>query len=697
MSPLHPAIVDLTWDDLHAWAGAEILARGKSYRNNVEDPRLADEGGLLGWVQGSDRYATHVRVEKGGALRSRCTCLYPGAPCKHAVALVLVALEREKRKETLKTASDSDKRWRLLERAGEEDLDDDEDEDWGADEEDDWDEDEDEDDEDEAEDDEEPPARRARRGAAGKPAGKKGKESNEDRTLREHFEAMSHEELLAFALERARMDRKLVRTIVERAALRGGKANRIIEKTRREIEEITSEEVWYDHWQGGGNLPDYSPVRRKFENLLATGEADAVLELAELLWEQGQQQVEEANDEGQTGEQIGACMEVVRRALPLSERSRRDQVLWGINILLHEDYSILGEEWKDYPEAVYTPADWAEVAAELKRRLAETTEETDAYEYHYNRRAVVNWLVKALERGGRKREIIPTLEREAPLTGNYEALIDRLIAAGRDDEARRWIAEGYQRFYATSPAQTWPLEERLRALEERAGNHPAVAALRALEFIERPDLDRYKKLAEATESAGVWPAARETALTYLETGTLPQWGGALTKPARAEAARGKTPCWPLPAPPLPWAPSKMYGQRTFPIYEVLIEVALFEARHDEAIALLARRPGRGAWDVYGLETLEDKVAKAVRESHPDFALGVWRRLAENQINQTSAGGYEAAGGHLRQMREVYERTGRVDEWAALVQDIRQRHKRKRNMMAVLDEVAMGGRRIVESR
>jgi uncharacterized Zn finger protein len=54
--------VELTWEDLRHWAGEKILSRGRGYQRSRSVKELARtaDGGLVAWVRGSHRYATHV-------------------------------------------------------------------------------------------------------------------------------------------------------------------------------------------------------------------------------------------------------------------------------------------------------------------------------------------------------------------------------------------------------------------------------------------------------------------------------------------------------------------------------------------------------------------------------------------------------------------------------------------------------------
>ena len=48
----------------------------------------------------------------------------------------------------------------------------------------------------------------------------------------------------------------------------------------------------------------------------------------------------------------------------------------------------------------------------------------------YRRQGIMNWAIEALEQCGRRKDIIPLLEREAPITQCYGTLVEHLLACG---------------------------------------------------------------------------------------------------------------------------------------------------------------------------------------------------------------------------------------------------------------------------
>ena len=108
--------LNLSWNDLDAWAGQKTLARGRKYQyeHRVEDIARASGGELVAWVEGSERYATTITTGDGN-LRSWCTCPV-GTSCKHAVAVVLEYLESLKNNVPVRTIADNDPRLAIFAR-----------------------------------------------------------------------------------------------------------------------------------------------------------------------------------------------------------------------------------------------------------------------------------------------------------------------------------------------------------------------------------------------------------------------------------------------------------------------------------------------------------------------------------------------------------------------------------------------------
>jgi len=104
----------LTWNDIAAWASGKIASRGKSYQRQgrVADLAITDDGSLIAWVDGSERYATKVVIDEDGLPDSICTCPYQ-CDCKHGVAVVIEYLKRVENNQSVSKAKQDDDRLKL--------------------------------------------------------------------------------------------------------------------------------------------------------------------------------------------------------------------------------------------------------------------------------------------------------------------------------------------------------------------------------------------------------------------------------------------------------------------------------------------------------------------------------------------------------------------------------------------------------
>jgi uncharacterized Zn finger protein len=653
-----------TWADLQDWAGGRVVSRGRDYQRlgKVQELRRTQKGGLVADVRGGKSYITQVYFRKG-KLESDCTCPY-GARCKHAVAVILEYLEQTKKGTEVPTAAENDRRFLSLhlqkrrtpdrwtedaDEAGLEDsLDDDDEQDEGIG----W----------EEQDRGSPPVSR--------PPSKKGGDS-----LKPFLEGQTKAQLVALIEDLVQRHPEVRQTLQDRHDMSKGSVARMIASVRKDIETLSAEPAWRNHWDGRGNVPDYSRVKERMEALLTQGHADEVMDLGKELLEAGSRQVEMSDDEGELGEEISDCLSVACDALHECSLDGADRILWAINVKLEDEYDLchgLNAFWA----REHSAEDWSLVADVLLNRLKEFLpgrEESRSSE-SYRRDALSDWVITALENSLRQDEIIPLCEQEAPRTDSYVRLVDRLIKAHRLKEADAWIERAIDATQSRLPGIAANLRNRWREMREKEDRWLSVAALRAEEFFAEPSFSAYTDLQKATKKAKLWPEVREAALHFLETGRLPPKDGS----------------WPLPASGLP-RPEVAKAHR-YPDVRTLVDIAIAEKRPREVLRWYDRpRPDRFSWG-WGPDG-EDKIAGALADECPDRAIGIWKRLAEKQISLTQPKAYEQAGRYLRKVGGLLDRLEMQEEWKSYLGQLRTTHARKRRFMEVLD--GLSGRRIVE--
>jgi len=71
-------------------------------------------------------------------------------------------------------------------------------------------------------------------------------------------------------------------------------------------------------------------------------------------------------------------------------------------------------------------------------------------------------------------------------------------------------------------------------------------------------------------------------------------------------------------------------------------------------------------------------------------LGIWKKLAENQIALAKPKAYGAAAGYLRKVHRVLKKLGREKEWQSYLAQLREANVRKRRLLEILDSLT-GGR------
>ncbi|MCL2458603.1 MAG: SWIM zinc finger family protein [Desulfobulbus sp.] len=651
MKTLDALLSELTYDDLDLWAGEKIRARGKACIDRVNGLHRTAKGKLAAWVWGTEDYATLVHLNEEGEHEWFCTCPYGGGPCKHAVAVILAAVRQVKSKRDIPLLSEDDDLYPVL-FSGQED---------------------------------EPPWEEGGEpGSLWSDAGEKD-DKLEHSKVRKLLMDKSREELVEMVARLAANFPVVERTLLEAEQLRSGRIEPLLRALRREIGNLTEEPAWSNPWSDESDIPDYSHVRQQFALLLAAGHADALLELGDELWQRGSEQVEQSDDEGETGDAIVGCLDIVLRALPASSLSKTAQLLWVIDRLLDDEYGLLRAGEKVLDDERYGPDDWQQVAEDLAGRGEKVKKGSQAATFSAASRQarLQDRLVTAYRRSGQTEKIVPLLEKNVDQLGNYVQLADLLVEAGDLDRARQWCIHGFARSTQGRTGSASGLQERLRRIAETLQQHELIAAHRAEEFFYRPWLEDYKELRRAAERLSCWPSVRAGALSYLESGRRPD----------IPAKKGEPLAWPLPAPEVRYPQEKVKGgpRDRFPDRPVLIDIAIFEKRFDDVVALY-RAMAKGSSGTVGVD---ETVARAVAKTHPEVALAIWRRLVNGLIAQVKPRAYAEAGGFLRMMYKVFKERQRLAEWEALLAELRRTHKAKRRLLDVLDSISAGGKKIID--
>ena len=612
----------LTWNDLNEWAGSKIVSRGRNYQRQgrVCDLAVTEDDKLISWVDGTERYATKVFMNDSGLLDSICTCPY-GWNCKHAVAVVFEYLKRIEDNLPFPRASRDDARLKLLE-----------DEDW----------------------DNEPIDN--------------GTAAPEDtrKEINQFLIGKTKAQLIELIHEIAQQHPEIAQALEDRRQLSSGHTEKLVARLRREIQEIGDKPGWQDYWRDDGYTPDYSGIRKKLETLLGAGHADELLALGRELVSIGIHQVEESHDDGETGFEVASCTPVIVKALDQSSLDIADKLNWALDAVLEDQYDVCGA-FTEYLHRKHPKSAWHTLAERLLARLKEMkcSKGADDFSRDYERDWLSDWAIHALDRSGRRDEIIPLCEAEAKKTGNYRRLVDLLVSARRYEEAERWIRDGLLAVEDKWPGIAAGLREKLLEIRTRQKNWPAVAAIQAEEFVRRPSRHAFTDCKKAAAKLNAWPEVRKALLQYLEKGE-PPW-----------EQKG----WPLPDSGLEAPETKQKEQ--FPMVTDLIDVAILEKKPEQVLYWYDRLlEKRYKWHSVN----DDEVATAVKTHAPDRAVSIWKSKAERLITQVKPKAYIEAGMYLRKAAKVMANARKQVEWDEYLQSLRGHHARKIRLIEVLDSL-----------
>jgi len=83
---------------------------------------------------------------------------------------------------------------------------------------------------------------------------------------------------------------------------------------------------------------------------------------------------------------------------------------------------------------------------------------------------------------------------------------------------------------------------------------------------------------------------------------------------------------------------------------------------------------------------ESDIANAVRNSYPEVAIEIWKKLADDLISEAKVNAYEEASAYIRKIKETSEASGKKKEWKTYLQQIKESNRRKRKLIDILDRL-----------
>jgi hypothetical protein len=211
---------------------------------------------------------------------------------------------------------------------------------------------------------------------------------------------------------------------------------------------------------------------------------------------------------------------------------------------------------------------------------------------------------------------------------------EAMVELGRDEEAVAWARRGIEQ---TTGWQTDQLYDLACAAYARRGEQVEALALRRAQHERTPTSTSYRQLRTAAEAIHVWPMENEAARRVLRDRNPPGLVDALLDDSEAELA---------------W---------------------------QAAMALPDLDIGEHAWL---------RLAETRQKTHPAQALPVYWRLIDSVLETADRRAYAAAVRLLKRARDAAAGGGEVDAFEARLGALRERHRRRPSLIAMLDKAKL---------
>jgi len=217
----------------------------------------------------------------------------------------------------------------------------------------------------------------------------------------------------------------------------------------------------------------------------------------------------------------------------------------------------------------------------------------------------------------------------------------RLCAeADRHQKALAWAERGRRAF---PDELNVPLTKLLVAEYHHHGRYEDALAVGWEEFARYPSLERYKHLMQSADYIGHWQQWREQALRHLR------------EPAPAQPRKRNQWSW-------------MPRQANF----LLVEIYLWEG--DSEAALREAKAGGCS------EPLWLQLAAALEAKRPEDAIKIYRACIDPIVDRKNNQAYDEAAELLGKIQRLMQRTGQAPTFLDYLNEVRARHKPKRNFM-----------------
>src|SRR6266404_3007495 len=464
--------------------------------------------------------------------------------------------------------------------------------------------------------------------------------------IREHLRAKGVEGLVEMVVGLAERDPSLLKELELSAVAAAADDKTLLAQFKKAITEATRIHGYVEYSKTRDWLRGIESLLGRIAGLVESGRAAVVLELLDHFFARMDEARRNIDDsDGGGGDVYAKACEIHRAACC---QAKPDPVALARALFARE----VDSDWEFFHGASEAYEDILGDAglAEYRRLASEAWQkikplratgrqgQDDQFGAHYALAAI---LERFAEREGDVDGVIAIRARDLSTAYDYLGIAQLCVDHGREPEALKWAEEGLWQFEDTP-------DERLIFfacdLYKRIGRWEDADKLLWQAFERRPSIQLYERLKSAAGADRMLAdAVRDRVLAWLRA--------QVEKPTGRSAMRLSSPA------------------------EIFVRMAMAEGLLTDAWMVV---------NDHGCnEYLLEELAEASEQSHPVEALKVYGDRVERRVRLGGPVNYEHACQIVGRMRILREGLGETAQHAAYLDDLRNRHKAKRNFMKLL--------------
>ena len=390
------------------------------------------------------------------------------------------------------------------------------------------------------------------------------------------------------------------------------------------IVRAAKKDCWYDPWNRKGVRADYGVLYEPVIAFVKDADVEDILPMVDFLLEKAKRQIEHSNDEGDCAGQVRYWAQKLVKAAVKKNDHHIELIDWALGVVPKDIYFLTdAEELVLEKNKTATPEVWEKIAEHYKKS---------------NRRVYL----LALKKAGRIEERQKTLRTEAKRKKDYAYLIEDALSHEACAEARE-IYKCALGDAEVDKAKVEVLKCGFANLDVAQGRYEREFELRWGDFVRNQTLSSYVSLKEVAMAMGKTEQVRADAIRKLELA-------------------GK--------------------------WRLLSQIALRECRLADAAKYYLKNSEKSIGRRWGYEPYKFDLELSDRLSrvYPHEAVKVLRHLVDESICEDMPD-YECARHALSLLKQCLFVLGKASEWTSLLESLRLQYPKKRNLMAILDELA----------